>query len=58
MTSARPKPPLSPGVRSAAHTGTSTDQLDAVYGHLMPSWEERVREQLDVGDERRAAFAD
>lgn len=38
--------------------GTSVDQLDAVYGHRMPSWEERIREQLDVGDERRAAFAE
>jgi integrase len=34
--------------------GTSVDQLDAVYGHLMPSWEERVREQLDIGDQQRA----
>jgi integrase len=35
--------------------GTSVEQLDAVYGHLMPSWEDRVREQLDAGDEQRAA---
>jgi integrase len=35
--------------------GTSIEQLDKVYGHLMPSWEHRVREQLDAGDEARAA---